>query len=178
MTSNYQVFEPPDGHSSFSCYHLLELPLWTMSPTWAFAITVLGTDALAIWSGAGLCEGTLRQGSSCLSEGVSPHCALSFLMFTCIHLFLWCCRSEDLEYIYNQLRTIKVRGMVGLLDKLQSSYFPAFQAMFRDVAAGEEQQEQAAILCSLCISTALWPRESHLTSLSFSVYYGYSTCTP
>nr|KAF6455675.1 dynein axonemal heavy chain 9 [Rousettus aegyptiacus] len=72
-----------------------------------------------------------------------------------VELEFWKRRSEDLEYIYNQLRTIKVRGMVGLLDKLQSSYFPAFQAMFRDVAAGEEQQEQAAILCSLCISTAL-----------------------
>lgn len=30
--------------------------------------------------------------------------------------------------------------MAGLLDKLQSSYFPAFQAMFRDVVAGEDPQ--------------------------------------
>lgn len=30
--------------------------------------------------------------------------------------------------------------MVGLLDKLQSSYFPAFQAMFRDIGAGEDPQ--------------------------------------
>uniref|UniRef100_A0A8C0I6A7 Dynein axonemal heavy chain 9 n=1 Tax=Balaenoptera musculus TaxID=9771 RepID=A0A8C0I6A7_BALMU len=55
-----------------------------------------------------------------------------------VELEFWKSRSEDLEYIYNQLRTIKVRGMAGLLDKLQSSYFPAFQAMFRDVVAGEE----------------------------------------
>lgn len=53
---------------------------------------------------------------------------------------LWYCRCEDLEHIYNQLRTIKVRGMAGLLDKLQSSYLPAFRAMFRDVEAGEDQQ--------------------------------------
>ncbi|XP_033702631.1 dynein axonemal heavy chain 9 [Tursiops truncatus] len=52
-----------------------------------------------------------------------------------VELEFWKSRSEDLEYIYNQLRTIKVRGMAGLLDKLQSSYFPAFQAMFRDVVA-------------------------------------------
>lgn len=30
--------------------------------------------------------------------------------------------------------------MVGLLDKLQSSYFPAFQAMFRDIGEGEDPQ--------------------------------------
>ena len=35
---------------------------------------------------------------------------------------------------------IEVRGMARLLDKLQSSYFAAFQAMFRDVQAGENQQ--------------------------------------
>lgn len=52
-----------------------------------------------------------------------------------------CCRSEDLEYIYDQLRAVKGRGMARLLDKLQSSYFPAFQAMFRDVQAGEYPPE-------------------------------------
>ncbi|XP_045020774.1 dynein axonemal heavy chain 9 isoform X3 [Bubalus bubalis] len=50
-----------------------------------------------------------------------------------VELEFWRTRCEDLEYIYNQLRMIKRRGMVGLLDKLQSSYFPAFQAMFRDI---------------------------------------------
>uniref|UniRef100_A0A8C9A2Y5 Dynein axonemal heavy chain 9 n=1 Tax=Prolemur simus TaxID=1328070 RepID=A0A8C9A2Y5_PROSS len=57
-----------------------------------------------------------------------------------VELDFWKSRSEDLEYIYNQLRMIKVRGMAGLLDKLQSSYFPAFKAMFRNVVAGEDQQ--------------------------------------
>uniref|UniRef100_A0A8C8ZVZ0 Dynein axonemal heavy chain 9 n=1 Tax=Prolemur simus TaxID=1328070 RepID=A0A8C8ZVZ0_PROSS len=52
-----------------------------------------------------------------------------------VELDFWKSRSEDLEYIYNQLRMIKVRGMAGLLDKLQSSYFPAFKAMFRNVVA-------------------------------------------
>uniref|UniRef100_A0A2K6EEE2 Dynein axonemal heavy chain 9 n=1 Tax=Propithecus coquereli TaxID=379532 RepID=A0A2K6EEE2_PROCO len=57
-----------------------------------------------------------------------------------VELDFWKSRSEDLEYIYNQLRMIKARGMAGLLDKLQSSYFPAFKAMFRNVVAGEDQQ--------------------------------------
>ncbi|XP_045149226.1 dynein axonemal heavy chain 9 [Echinops telfairi] len=52
-----------------------------------------------------------------------------------VELEFWKSRYEDLEYIYNQLRAIRVRGMAGLLDKLQSSYFPAFKAMFRDVVA-------------------------------------------
>uniref|UniRef100_A0A2K5U1D5 Dynein axonemal heavy chain 9 n=1 Tax=Macaca fascicularis TaxID=9541 RepID=A0A2K5U1D5_MACFA len=57
-----------------------------------------------------------------------------------VELEFWKSRYEDLQYIYNQLRTIKVRGMAKLLDKLQSSYFPAFKAMYRDVVAGEDQQ--------------------------------------
>ncbi|XP_022380343.1 dynein heavy chain 9, axonemal [Enhydra lutris kenyoni] len=50
-------------------------------------------------------------------------------------LEFWKNRSEDLGYIYDQLRAVKGRGMARLLDKLQSSYFPAFQAMFREVRA-------------------------------------------
>ncbi|PNJ31678.1 DNAH9 isoform 14, partial [Pongo abelii] len=52
-----------------------------------------------------------------------------------VALEFWKSRYEDLKYIYNQLRTITVRGMAKLLDKLQSSYFPAFKAMYRDVVA-------------------------------------------
>ncbi|XP_032695992.1 dynein heavy chain 9, axonemal [Lontra canadensis] len=50
-------------------------------------------------------------------------------------LEFWKNRSEDLEYIYDQLRAVKGRGVARLLGKLQSSYFPAFQAMLRDVRA-------------------------------------------
>ncbi|XP_006863495.1 PREDICTED: dynein heavy chain 9, axonemal [Chrysochloris asiatica] len=65
-----------------------------------------------------------------------------------VELEFWKSRYEDLEYVYNQLRTIKVRGMAGLLDKLQSSYFPAFKAMFSDVAAAltEAQDIHAHLL--------------------------------
>ncbi|XP_016013564.2 dynein heavy chain 9, axonemal isoform X3 [Rousettus aegyptiacus] len=74
-----------------------------------------------------------------------------------VELEFWKRRSEDLEYIYNQLRTIKVRGMVGLLDKLQSSYFPAFQAMFRDVAAALAEAQD--------IHMHLMPLYHHLETL-------------
>ncbi|KAM5310557.1 dynein axonemal heavy chain 9 isoform 2-T2 [Glossophaga mutica] len=74
-----------------------------------------------------------------------------------VELEFWKSRSEDLEYIYDQLRTIKVRGLVGLLDKLQSSYFPAFQAMFRDVVA--------ALMEAKDIYTHLMPLYRHLETL-------------
>ncbi|XP_063312141.1 dynein axonemal heavy chain 9 [Pelobates fuscus] len=47
----------------------------------------------------------------------------------------WKNRYADLDCIYNQLRTKKVRKMAELLEKVQSSYFPAFKALFRDVVA-------------------------------------------
>ncbi|XP_057356823.1 dynein axonemal heavy chain 9 isoform X5 [Manis pentadactyla] len=74
-----------------------------------------------------------------------------------VELEFWKNRSEDLEYIYNQLRTIKVRGMAGLLDKLRSSYFPAFQAMFRDVVAALAEAQD--------IHMHLRPLHHHLEAL-------------
>ncbi|KAM9209454.1 dynein axonemal heavy chain 9 [Dugong dugon] len=72
-------------------------------------------------------------------------------------LEFWKSRYEDLEYIYNQLRTVKVRGMAGLLDKLQSSYFPAFKAMFRDVVAALTEAQD--------IHAHLMPLHRHLETI-------------
>uniref|UniRef100_A0A8C4MCN2 Dynein axonemal heavy chain 9 n=1 Tax=Equus asinus asinus TaxID=83772 RepID=A0A8C4MCN2_EQUAS len=73
-----------------------------------------------------------------------------------VELEFW--RSRwDLEYIYNQLRTMQVRGVAGLLDKLQSSYFPAFQAMFRDVVSALTEAQD--------IHTHLMPLHRHLEAL-------------
>lgn len=75
------------------------------------------------------------------ADGVEMDVCL--LGFSCCDLYLelssllLCCRCEDLECIYNQLKTKKVRNMAELLDRVQSSYFPAFKAMFRDVLEGE-----------------------------------------
>ncbi|XP_049715501.1 dynein axonemal heavy chain 9 isoform X2 [Elephas maximus indicus] len=74
-----------------------------------------------------------------------------------VELEFWKNRYEDLDYIYNQLRTIKVRGMAGLLDKLQSSYFPAFKAMFRDVAAALTEAQD--------IHAHLMPLHRHLETI-------------
>ncbi|XP_054427204.1 dynein axonemal heavy chain 9 isoform X2 [Pteronotus mesoamericanus] len=74
-----------------------------------------------------------------------------------VELEFWKSRSEDLEYIYNQLRTIKVKGVAGLLDKVQSSYFPAFQTMFRDVVAALTEAKD--------IYTHLMPLYRHLETL-------------
>ncbi|ERE69467.1 dynein heavy chain 17, axonemal [Cricetulus griseus] len=74
-----------------------------------------------------------------------------------VELEFWKSRCEDLEHIYNQLMTIKVRGMAGLLDKLQSSYLPAFRAMFRDV--------EAALTEAQDIHVHLLPLQRHLDIL-------------
>lgn len=55
--------------------------------------------------------------------------------------------------------------MVGLLDKLQSSYFPAFQAMFRDIGAGEDPEVFSYTHSTLLFSAGL---SSSLISAAFS----------
>uniref|UniRef100_G1L0C1 Dynein heavy chain tail domain-containing protein n=1 Tax=Ailuropoda melanoleuca TaxID=9646 RepID=G1L0C1_AILME len=84
----------------------------------------------------------LRQG-----ESPTPKAELDF----------WKSRSEDLEYIYDQLSAVKARGVARLLDRIQSSYFPAFQAMFRDV--------RAALTEARDIHTHLTPLSRHLELL-------------
>ncbi|XP_048221904.1 LOW QUALITY PROTEIN: dynein axonemal heavy chain 9 [Perognathus longimembris pacificus] len=74
-----------------------------------------------------------------------------------VELEFWKSRYEDLECIYNQLRTMKVRGMAGLLDKLQSSYFPAFKALVRDVVAALTEAQD--------IHVHLLPLQRHLDTL-------------
>ncbi|XP_061247082.1 dynein axonemal heavy chain 9 isoform X2 [Bos javanicus] len=90
-----------------------------------------------------------RESSQPLLQGENP--------IPQVELEFWRTRCEDLEYIYNQLRMIKRRGMVGLLDKLQSSYFPAFQAMFRDIGAALTEARD--------IYTHLAPLRRHLEDL-------------
>uniref|UniRef100_A0A2K5EHB9 Dynein axonemal heavy chain 9 n=1 Tax=Aotus nancymaae TaxID=37293 RepID=A0A2K5EHB9_AOTNA len=88
------------------------------------------------------CSQPLSQG-----ENPTPKAELEF----------WKSRYEDLKFIYHQLRTIKVRGMARLLDKLQSSYFPAFKAMYRDVVAALAEAQD--------IHVHLMPLQGHLETL-------------
>uniref|UniRef100_A0A8C5WIH4 Dynein axonemal heavy chain 17 n=1 Tax=Leptobrachium leishanense TaxID=445787 RepID=A0A8C5WIH4_9ANUR len=69
-------------------------------------------------------------------------------------LEFWKNRHADLDCIYNQLRTKKVRKMAELLEKVQSSYFPAFKALFRDVAAALSEAKD--------INLYLKPLQRHL----------------
>ncbi|XP_069510616.1 dynein axonemal heavy chain 9 [Ambystoma mexicanum] len=68
-----------------------------------------------------------RESSEPLLQGKDPN--------PNVELEFWKNRYADLECIYNQLKTKKVRKMAELLERVQSSYFPAFKAMFRDVVA-------------------------------------------
>ncbi|KAM8946996.1 dynein axonemal heavy chain 9 [Pelodytes ibericus] len=60
-------------------------------------------------------------------------------------LDFWKNRYADLECIYNQLRTKKVRKMAEILERVQSSYFPAFKALFRDVVAALSEAQDINI---------------------------------
>lgn len=46
-------------------------------------------------------------------------------------------RYADLEYIHSQLNSCKVKKMEALMEAVESSYYPAFVNMQRDVLAGE-----------------------------------------
>ncbi|MBN3279379.1 DYH9 protein, partial [Polyodon spathula] len=53
-----------------------------------------------------------------------------------VELEFWKNRYADLDCIYDQLRSTKVAKMGQLLERMDSSYYPAFKTMFQDVVAG------------------------------------------
>ncbi|KAJ7340470.1 hypothetical protein OS493_003218 [Desmophyllum pertusum] len=56
-----------------------------------------------------------------------------------VELDFWRARATNLECIFQQLHDVKVRRMAELLEKTQSSYFPAFKKIFKDVVAALEE---------------------------------------
>ncbi|CAG5123285.1 unnamed protein product, partial [Candidula unifasciata] len=52
-----------------------------------------------------------------------------------VEIKFWESRGQNLECIYEQLRDSKVRKMAELLQRANSSYFPSFKNIFRDVVA-------------------------------------------
>ncbi|XP_050175592.1 dynein axonemal heavy chain 9-like [Myiozetetes cayanensis] len=52
-----------------------------------------------------------------------------------VELEFWKNRCEELECIYDQLRSRKVRNMMEVLERVKSIYVPAFKSMLRDVEA-------------------------------------------
>uniref|UniRef100_A0A493TYR8 Dynein heavy chain tail domain-containing protein n=1 Tax=Anas platyrhynchos platyrhynchos TaxID=8840 RepID=A0A493TYR8_ANAPP len=70
---------------------------------------------------------------------------------------LGCCRCDDLECIYSQLTTRKVRNMMEVLERIESSYFPVFKSMLMDV--------EAALTEARDIHLHLMPLRRHLEAI-------------
>ncbi|XP_025057963.1 dynein heavy chain 9, axonemal [Alligator sinensis] len=90
-----------------------------------------------------------RESSEPLLQGSNPNPK--------VELEFWKSRCDNLECIYNQLKARKVRNMAELLDRVQSSYFPSFKAMFRDVAAALSEAQD--------INLHLTPLQHHLEEI-------------
>ncbi|XP_036372722.1 dynein heavy chain 9, axonemal [Megalops cyprinoides] len=56
-----------------------------------------------------------------------------------VELLFWKNRYNDLECIYGQLKSTKVAKMAELLERMESSYYPAFRNMFQDILAALEE---------------------------------------
>uniref|UniRef100_A0A8C3PRY4 Dynein axonemal heavy chain 9 n=1 Tax=Calidris pygmaea TaxID=425635 RepID=A0A8C3PRY4_9CHAR len=74
-----------------------------------------------------------------------------------VELEFWRNRCDDLECIYDQLRTRKVRNMMEVLERLESSYVPAFKTMLMDV--------EAALAEAQDIHLHLTPLKRHLEDI-------------
>uniref|UniRef100_H2YYB5 AAA+ ATPase domain-containing protein n=1 Tax=Ciona savignyi TaxID=51511 RepID=H2YYB5_CIOSA len=69
-----------------------------------------------------------RDSSEILLQGLNP--------LPSTETTFWADRYENLQCIFDQLQTHKVKAMAEVLRRVQSSYYPAFQQMFKDVVAG------------------------------------------
>uniref|UniRef100_A0A669PYI5 Dynein axonemal heavy chain 9 n=1 Tax=Phasianus colchicus TaxID=9054 RepID=A0A669PYI5_PHACC len=74
-----------------------------------------------------------------------------------VELEFWKNRCDDLECIYSQLRTRKVRNMIEMLERVESSYLPAFRAMLMDVEAALSEAQD--------IHLHLMPLRRHLEDI-------------
>ncbi|XP_015280365.1 PREDICTED: dynein heavy chain 9, axonemal-like, partial [Gekko japonicus] len=90
-----------------------------------------------------------RESSEPLLEGQDPNPK--------VELEFWKSRCEDLQCIYSQLKMRRALTMVELLDRVQSTYLPAFRSMFRDV--------EAALIEAQDINLHLKPLQSTLEKI-------------
>uniref|UniRef100_A0A8C3LJW7 Dynein axonemal heavy chain 9 n=1 Tax=Chrysolophus pictus TaxID=9089 RepID=A0A8C3LJW7_CHRPC len=74
-----------------------------------------------------------------------------------VELEFWKSRCDDLECIYSQLRTRKVRNMIEMLERVESSYLPAFRTMLMDVEAALSEAQD--------IHLHLMPLRRHLEDI-------------
>ncbi|XP_064323504.1 dynein axonemal heavy chain 9 [Phalacrocorax carbo] len=95
-------------------------------------------------------QGALKKESSeLLLQGSNPNPK--------VELEFWKNRCDDLECIYSQLRTRKVRNMMEVLERVESSYVPAFKSMLMDV--------EAALTEARDIDLHLTPLKRHLEDI-------------
>ncbi|XP_074967774.1 dynein axonemal heavy chain 9 [Phalacrocorax aristotelis] len=95
-------------------------------------------------------QGALKKESSeLLLQGSNPNPK--------VELEFWKNRCDDLECIYSQLRTRKVRNMMEVLERVESSYVPAFKSMLMDV--------EAALTEARDIDLHLMPLKRHLEDI-------------
>uniref|UniRef100_A0A672V8T9 Dynein axonemal heavy chain 17 n=1 Tax=Strigops habroptila TaxID=2489341 RepID=A0A672V8T9_STRHB len=94
-------------------------------------------------------EALKKESSEPLLQGRNPNPK--------VELEFWKNRCEDLECIYNQLRTKKVRNMIEVLKRVESSYVPAFNTMLMDV--------EAALAEAQDIHLHLMPLKRHLEDI-------------
>lgn len=59
----------------------------------------------------------------------------------CVNIFpelqFWKSRLSNLNYIYDQLRTDRVRCMALILEKTTSAYYPCFSRLFKNIVSGK-----------------------------------------
>ncbi|KAM6343872.1 dynein axonemal heavy chain 9 isoform 1-T1 [Alca torda] len=95
-------------------------------------------------------QGVLKKESSePLLQGSNPNPK--------VELEFWKNRCDDLECVYSQLRTRKVRNMMEVLERVESSYVPAFKTMLMDV--------EAALTEAQDIHLHLTPLKRHLEDI-------------
>ncbi|KFQ91060.1 Dynein heavy chain 9, axonemal, partial [Nipponia nippon] len=94
-------------------------------------------------------EALKKESSEPLLQGSNPNPK--------VELEFWKNRCDDLECIYNQLRTRKVRNMMEVLERVESSYVPAFKSMLMDV--------EAALAEAQDIHLHLMPLKRHLEDI-------------
>ncbi|KAM6050175.1 dynein axonemal heavy chain 9 [Theristicus caerulescens] len=94
-------------------------------------------------------EALKKESSEPLLQGSNPNPK--------VELEFWKNRCDDLECIYNQLRMRKVRNMMEVLERVESSYVPAFKSMLMDV--------EAALTEAQDIHLHLMPLKRHLEDI-------------
>jgi dynein heavy chain len=74
-----------------------------------------------------------------------------------VEIEFWKAKAANLENIYDQLRDAKTKKMLLLLEKTNSSYYPAFKDLFKETAAALEEAQD--------IDCHLKPLAGHFESL-------------